>query len=267
MSWRRSFPRQSDEQSAVNLLRTIILFLVCWFATLFPAAAEPLTISYFERQPYYFTNEGGRAGGLLVERTQAILDQAGIEAKFFSLTPYRILYVLQHASVPHCSIGWLKKPERELYAKFSAPIYRNRALVLLTRAEQQNKFSAFETLHEVFSDPQLKMARMAGFSYGHFVDELLEKQRPLSLYLTGEQGDLLQAVMQKKASYMLISPVEVDMLARLNGLTPDKIATIELQDIPAGNIRYLMCNQAVPDELMKRMNKAIGKLFPELAGE
>lgn len=246
----------------MKLLRTIILLLICGSATVFSAAADPLTISYFERQPYYFTTEDGRADGLLVERTRAILEQAGVEARFVALTPYRILYVLQHAIVPHCSIGWFKNPERELFAKFSAPIYRNRALVLLTAVEQKSRFVAVKTLREVFSDGQMSMARMAEFSYGHFVDQLLVEENPKSLYLSGEHSDLLLAVMKQKASYMLVSPVEIEILARSNNLSPDDIATVELQDIPEGNFRYLMCNQAVTDETLQSINRAIEKLYP-----
>lgn len=226
------------------------------------AVAEPVSVSYFERPPYYYTTESGQAAGFLVERARAIFKQAGVEVEFVTLTPYRILYVLQHAKIPHCSIGWFKNSERELFAKFSAPIYRNRALVLLTEKSQQNQFAAVKTLREVFTDSQLIMARMVDFSYGVFADKLFTDLSPKSNYLTGDQGSLLKAIKQRKASYMLVSPEEVDMLARTTGTAAGDLVTVPLQDIPVGNLRYLMCNQEVTDETMSALNNSIEKLYP-----
>ena len=47
------------------------------------AVATPLTISYFERPPYYFTNETGTPDGFLVEKTQKILRAAGLPPEAF----------------------------------------------------------------------------------------------------------------------------------------------------------------------------------------
>ena len=228
------------------------------------AFSKPMSVSYFERPPYYYTTKEGQAAGLLVERTRAILHAAGIEANFVSLSPNQIIYVIQYLSMPHCSIGWFKKPERELYAKFTQAIYRNRPLALLIKQSQKKLFSQNTSLKQIFSQKQLVMARMSSFSYGFYVDQLLEKYNPRSYFGTNTQADLLAALFAGQANYMLVAPEEVVEMAKKAGLAVNEFELIELNEIPAGNLRYLMCDQAVSDENIERMNKAIEKLYPGL---
>jgi len=240
----------------------LFLSLSFWLAVPASGQDEPLTLSYFERPPYYYTTASGEPAGFLVARTQKIFQEAGIPTQYISSTPYRILYVVQHAVRPHCSLGWFKNAERELFAKFSAPIYRDQALVLLASTAQRKRIGSYRTLREVFSDPQLTMARMSEFSYGETVDKLLGVFTPKSLFLTGQQGDLLRAVAEQRAAYMLVAPEEVDMLVLSAGLAKNDFFALALEDLPAGNLRYLMCNQAVDDGTLRQLNGAIGKLFP-----
>lgn len=242
--------------------RQMALALAIWLSTAAAVSAEPLTFSYFDRPPYYYTSESGDPGGFLFERTRNILQEAGGELNFIASTPYRILYVLRHATVPHCSIGWFKTAERELFAKFSEPIYRNQALLLLTSKTLQHKFPARTKLRDIFSDQQLTIARMGEFTYGRFVDDLLGELTPKSVFFTGNQSALLQAVADQRADYMLVAPEEIEMLARSVGLPIEELVTIKLADIPVGNLRYLMCSQAVSDETITQLNAAINKLYP-----
>jgi len=242
-------------------------FLITFFIILgslvpFKATAEPLTVSYFERPPYYFTSESGAADGFLVARTKKILQTAGIEAQFISLTPNKINYILRYANVPHCSIGWFKKPERELFAKFSKPIYQNKPLVILTTREKQKQFKNYKTLAQVFSNKQLVIARIGSFSYGAYVDQLLENLSPKTQFYSRQQTDLLQALHTDQASYMLVAPEEIGQMIIAAKLPEVEFVKISLDEVPSGNLRYLMCGQAVSDNLIEQLNSSIDKLYP-----
>ena len=226
------------------------------------AIAEPLTVSYFERPPYYFTSKAGFAEGFLVERTKKILQTANIESQFISLAPNKINYILRYAATPHCSIGWFKKPERELFAKFSEPIYQNKPLVLLTTREKQEQISHNKTLAQIFSNKQLVFARMGSFSYGTYVDQLLVKLTPRSQFYSKRQTELLQSLHTNQASYMLVAPEEIQQMIIAANLPEDEFVTMTLDEIPNGNFRYLMCGQTVSDHLIEQLNSAIKKLSP-----
>lgn len=222
--------------------------------------AKQITISYFERPPYYLTNSEGKADGFLVQKTRQILKTADIDASFLSLSPNKIIYVIKHANVPHCSIGWFKKAERELFAKFTKPIYQNQPLILLTKNSNRSKFQPYHSLGEIFKDQNLVMARMSSFSYGAYVDRLMEQHPPTSLSLSKSQTDLLHAIDTGKATYMLVAPEEAEQIISAAHLSSKTFIQISLADIPRGNNRYLMCNKAVSNEVIDKLNFAIDKL-------
>jgi hypothetical protein len=64
---------------------------------------------------------------------------------------------------------------------------------------------------------------------------------------------------------MLVAPEEIEMLVESMGATVDNFVSFKLQDMPAGNLRYLMCNQEVDDQFLWQVNEAIKKLYPGLA--
>lgn len=246
-------------------MRSLFACHLIFVVTLFAAeavAAEPLTFSYLERPPYYYRDNSGDAAGFLVERTQQILAAANLEAQFISLEPSQIMFLLHRASAAHCSIGWFKTDERQLFAKFTQPIYQDQALVLLTHRSRRYKFPAIATLEKVFADRKLTIARLGQFSYGNYVDDLLEKLSPASLFRSNEQAQLLQAIQEKSADYMLIAPEEGAMLISSAGLQKQDFVSLPLLGVPEGNQRHLMCGQGVSDRVMQQLNAAIEQLYP-----
>lgn len=246
--------------------REFIIFFLASF-TIFLALPEvsnsaPLTVSYFERPPYYFTSRG-RAAGFLVELSRKIFKEAGIEVTFISLPPARIIKAIKHSKAPHCSIGWFKKPEREKFAKFSLPIYQNQPLVLLTSQKLKERFLPYETLDQVFSDRTLIMGQMSSFSYGSYVDELLTRVPPKSQTIAKCQSTLIKLINKGRISYMLAAPEEIPTLIISATLKHLDFYSHNLKDIPQGNIRYLIFSQAVSDEVVAKVNLAIEKLAPQ----
>ena len=227
------------------------------------ALAAPLTVSYFERPPYYFTNKAGAPDGFLVKRTQQILQTAGLDAQFISLEPNKIIYIIKHAKRPNCSIGWFKKTERELFAKFTKPLYQNRPLVLLTTKLDQHKFKPDMSLTDIFANKKLVMGRICSFSYGEYVDHLMKQRSPASYFLSSSQADLLKAIYTGSATYMLVAPEEVIQVITTASLPAEAFVQIVIDEIPRGNYRYLMCNQAVSAAVIQQFNSALAELFPE----
>jgi len=45
-------------------------------------------------------------------------------------------------------------------------------------------------------------------------------------------------------------------------LPEEEFVKISLDEIPSGNLRFLMCGQAVSDILIEQLNVAIEKLYP-----
>ncbi|MEA1921386.1 MAG: transporter substrate-binding domain-containing protein [Pseudomonadota bacterium] len=224
--------------------------------------SAPLTIFYFERPPYYFTDQG-QAAGFLIDLSRKIFQDAGIDVAFRFLPPARIIQTIKNAKTPHGSIGWFKKTEREKFAKFSLPIYQNQPIVLLTSRKLKKLIIVYDTLQQVFSDKTLVIGQMSSFSYGPFVDELLTRISPNRLTIATQQSTLVKLINRGRISYMLVAPEEIPNLINSANLTQSDFYTHTLSDIPCGNIRYLIFSQAVPDEVIDRINLSIKKIIPQ----
>jgi polar amino acid transport system substrate-binding protein len=223
------------------------------------AAGPELKVAYLERPPYYWT-EDGQPRGFLLDLTRHILEQAGVAASFAPLPPSRILEEIRNDLSPWCSIGWFRTPEREAFAKFSLPIYRDRRLVLLTTKDKAGFFGGHRTLREVFLDRSLIMAQIASFSYGAFVDGLQQETGARSMTVSTTTTVLPRLIVQGRAHYMLLAPEEVPTLLASAQADPGLFVTLELDDIPRGNLRYLMFSRCVPDETIAGIDAAIAAL-------
>ncbi|EPR43914.1 ABC-type transporter, periplasmic subunit family 3 [Desulfovibrio sp. X2] len=217
-----------------------------------------LRVLYMERPPFYRT-EGERAGGLLVDITRSVLEEAGITPEFESMPSKRILEELQHPGKAVCSVGWFKTAQREAWAKFSLPIYRNRPLVALVRRSDLPLFQDRHSLASLFADKKLILGRLEGFSFGESVDALLDEGSPAVYSLAGTQRQLVRMLAAGRIDYMLVSPEEVATLLADAGLAPSRFSVLGLRDAPSGNLRYLMCSKAVPDAELRRINDVLAR--------
>ena len=228
------------------------------------AGEADLHVVYLERPPYYWT-DNGTPRGFLLELTQRIFALAGVSADYTPHPPNRILDEVRNDSLHICSIGWFRTPERETFASFSLPIYRDRPMVLLTTVENAERVSRHRTLREVFSDSSLIMAQMASFSYGEAIDRLQRETLVRNLTVTTSQKVLPRLILQGRASYMLVAPEEISVLLRSAEVDPARFASVSVEDIPAGNLRYLMFSRSVSGSIRDRINSAIGVLTDQNA--
>ena len=236
--------------------RIFFLSLICSLLLSGTARTETLQVLYLERPPYYFT-VNGRAEGFLVRLSQKLFRKAEIQATFMEMPPKRIIKMLKHTDGRFCSIGWFKTPEREKFAKFSLPIYRNKPIVLLTATSQKEKFKPYRTLKEIFSDKSLVLGSMSAFSYGDYIDTLMQQNTPSKIEITSRQSMIPEMIIKQRVHYMLIAPEEIESLLQLNGYSLTAFSAIRMPDIPAGNKRYLIFNKGVSDDLIDRINQAI----------
>lgn len=247
----------------VHVMRTCLLAL-CVFVLSETAHALELQVIYLERPPYYWTKDA-LPTGFLLDLTQKFFQRAGVTASFEALPPKRIIEELRANDIALCSIGWFKNPERETFATFSLPIYRDKRLVLLTTKAKANLFTDHRTLQDVFLDRSLVLAQMASFSYGETVDKLMNEALVRNLTISTTQSVLPRLIFQNRADYMLLAPEEVTTLLNSAGLNPDDFVQLNMDGIPAGNLRYLMFSRKVPLEIVTQINIAIEALTNQSA--
>jgi len=234
------------------------LFFLFLFILIDSAFSYTIQISYIERPPYYFT-ENGQATGFLFDLQKKIFNDANIKVNFISLPAKRALKRVKRPHELHCSIGWFKTPKREKFANFTLPIYQNKPLAIVVKKKNSSKIENYSTLKEIFLDKKLTSTKIDGFSYGTFVDQLIKELSPAFYTITGEQQQLIRMLAKERMTYLLVAPEEIATLIKSNKLDPLEFTVFKLTDIPAGNKRYLMCNKSVNQETIDKINISIQK--------
>lgn len=223
----------------------------------------PLTIEYRDKPPYSYT-EGGHPKGFLMERTTRLLKRAGIEARYTEMPVRRTMLHLQANQAPVCSPGLYKIPEREAFARFSLPIHRDKPHVVLSHADVAAQIRRMAHVSQLFTDPGLQPGLLDGVSYGQELDQFLAgaAKPPLRAQLTVLQ--LARMVGARRADYMLIDEEDLAWMRRDQDFAPLALVRIEFADMPRGQMRYLACSRQVSPQTMRRLNRAIHELLPEV---
>lgn len=262
-------------------MRLLLLFATAMLAlTQTTARAEPLKVLYLERPPYYFTYQG-HPSGFLWAMGDNVMRQAGFEPQYESIPPQRILSRMQDGD-PACSVGWFQRPDRETYASFSAPIYRNRPMVLLHLWKNRARFAGIETVAELFAREDLVWGKVGSFAFNQRVEDLRETLHPKILEAAVSQGQMLGMLAVQRFDYMLISPEELDGIAMMKqaalgnltltapgeetppiGVSARRgdFATLLFEDMPPGPARRIMCTRTLGPAVIERLNKAIGEVL------
>lgn len=246
------------------VLGLLLVLLAPFFVWALDSAEPDIKVAYLERPPYYWT-DNGQPRGFLLELTQRILRLAGIRTAYAPAPPNRIIADLREDREPICSIGWFRNPERERYARFSLPIYRDRPLVILTTKDRAANFRNHDRLQDVFGDPSLVLAQVASFSFGEAVDGLLEKTPARSLTVSSGQSVLPRLILEGRVSYMLVAPEEVPTLLQSANVDPGLFVQLTMRDTPAGNLRHLIFSARVSEDMLRKVNAAIKVLTDQEA--
>lgn len=94
------------------------------------AAKETLSVAWSHWPPFSQLGPRGELGGIDVNLTRQILQEAGLEPDFHNLPWARALHLLERGQLG-AGMGALDTPERRQFARFSAP-YRRASFVLLS---------------------------------------------------------------------------------------------------------------------------------------
>ena len=226
------------------------------------AAQTPLLIEYRDKPPYSYT-EGGRPAGFLMERTARLLKRAGIEARYAEVPIRRTLMNLQANQGPLCSPGLYRNPEREVFARFSLPIHRDRPHVVLAHTSVAAQIRALPRVAQLFADASLQPGLLDGVSYGQQLDQYLAAAARPAVRAQLTPLQLARLGGARRVDYMLIDAEDLNWLRKDPEFAPLPLASIEFADMPRGELRYLACSLLVPAQTLERLNQAIRELVPE----
>jgi uncharacterized protein (TIGR02285 family) len=219
-------------------------------------ADDGLILYYHDRPPYSERQADGSVRGVIADLAAVALEAAGVDYRWAELPSARQLEVIKRNVSPTCGLGWFKTPDREAFAKFTAPIYRDLPTIVVARVDDA-RFAGAPALDSLFADKTLILLVKTGYSYGAAIDAKLAADTPNLRRDPSDNRTMLGMVSRKRVDYMIMAEEEAKDLLDEPDLGKAGLAVFRLGDAPAGELRYLMCSKSVPDDLVARINRAI----------
>ena len=221
------------------------------------ASAEDTLVLYFhERAPYSTEQADGKVRGITADIAAAAMTAAGIAYRWEELPSARQIEVIRRNERPACGLGWFKRPEREFFAKFSAPIYRDLPTIVVARANDA-RFAGTPTIDALFTNPSLTLLTKIGYSYGKEIDAKILALKPNARADSSDNQIMLGMISKGRVDYMIMAEEEAKDLLSQPDFAQAGLAIYHLAAPPAGEYRYLMCSKSVSDTLIERINRAI----------
>ena len=245
----------------MKMFRLLVAWLVFFSLTSVAMAKEPdLVVLYRDKPPYFYT-QNGRPAGFLLERTMDILKRAGLRATYEETPLKRITMQIQSSPTPVCSPGWYKLPEREAYAQFSIAIHEDKPHLVLAGAHVADQMRATKSLREVFANPNLKIGKVSGISYGTVLDTMIGSAAQEAMDSTVTPLGLAKMIKAKRADYMLIDEEDYKYLNARGDVDAEGLVPVRFSDMPPGLKRYIMCSKSVSPQTMAKLDRAIAQVF------
>ena len=242
------------------MFNLLLIQLVMLFVFTAPSVADDtIQLYYGERVPYAVTNGQGEVRGLTATPAANAFNQADIPFQWKKMPFKRQLQTIKHNKKMACGIGWFKKPEREEFALFTNVIYQDKPSITLSKQD-----NAAVTQHgdvaSLLKDKQLKLLVKDDFSYGSYVDGLIEKHSPEKAVVVGSSNvQMLQMISSGRADYFFVSEEEAAQIITSAGHDLVEFQQQRYSDMPAGNKRYIACSQQVTSATIDLLNQALGK--------
>ncbi|MBV8633507.1 MAG: transporter substrate-binding domain-containing protein [Burkholderiaceae bacterium] len=218
--------------------------------------SAPITMHYHERKPLHYSDGNGNVIGILAAPIERSFAKAGIPFVWRQTPMNRIMATIKANDGPDCIAGVYTSAERESMARLSLPIYRDKGLVMLARAD----FPAPATVsaRELLARPQTRLLLKQGYVYGSYLDPLIAKMAPTQVQRVTDEIDSMIRMLRAGAADIIVT-TEEEAETYVNPEV-DSVRLLHLSDVTAREYRYIVCSKRVPQETMDKLNAAIATL-------
>jgi polar amino acid transport system substrate-binding protein len=229
------------------------------------SAAPPLTVSWREKPPYYYTEEGVEKGFMLAYAKE-VFKAAGFDAQFVREPQKRTWAKFHDGTRNFCSSAWYRIPEREAIAQFSIPVYTDPPPLILIAPGSVARVKAHPTLTSLMADPSLTLGLVDGVSYGPELDARIAQSANQLMRRTVSTTNIMQMLAAGRVSYLIDDRNDwIHLRAHFKELAV--VVPHEVPDLPAGMKRHFVCSRDLPAAAMAKLNQAIRSLPKPAAPE
>ncbi|MDE1461628.1 transporter substrate-binding domain-containing protein [Spartinivicinus poritis] len=216
-----------------------------------------IRIYYHERTPYYKI-EDNRLTGIVGSKAQQILEKSKVPYRLLNIPAARQIEEVKLNKKHICAVGWFKNKERELFAKYTMPIYQDKPAVLVTTKNQLNVLNK-KNIDNLLSDQSLYIGIKIGYSYGGFIDKKISQHNPKKLRMSQDNLGMMEMLKANRFNYFIVAEEEAEELVLAN---KGSFVIHKLSDLPPGSKRYFMCSKMVDNSIIDKINQTIKSLSP-----
>lgn len=234
-----------------------LAFAIAMASFILPVRAEePIRFHYNERPPYLITADEGIVYGLTGTPASLALQQSGIPHIWLNTPAKRQMALLKQNKGKDCLVGWFKNADRETFSRYTHAIYQDKPSIgLALRSNADIKDG--HPLQEVMKNPDLTILTKIGYSYGRYIDNLLEQIKPVRQNVPVENLNMMRMLEVGRGDYFFVAEEEADELIRLSKLPGSLYQFIRFSDVPPGDKRYILCSLQVEPEIIAQLNQWI----------
>jgi uncharacterized protein (TIGR02285 family) len=241
----------------VRYFKPLIALSILFFCSLPAKAQDSIHLYYFDRIPYAVADDRGGVSGLCAAPAAKAFQKAGIPFQWKKMPSKRQLATIKYNKKKACGIGWFKNSEREEFARFTDPIYQDKPAITISRKENK-AIERHRNLQTLLKDKSIKLLVKDGFSYGTYIDGLIDKYNPdVVKVVTSTNIQMLQMILARRADYYFTSEEEAEHMIQSAGYSVSQFQLQHYSDMPAGNRRYIICSQQVSPETIDLLNHAL----------
>ena len=221
-------------------------------------AEEAISVAWRIKPPHQYL-ENGIEKGILLERTKKIFAQADIPNRFIEEPAKRIWSNFASGKTNYCSFGWYKTPEREPIVQFSIPFHTDPPHTLIVSPAAITQVSNHKNIMSLLSDSRLTLGVVDAVSYGTELDAMIKNSKNKIERSTTLPMIMARMVNANRASFMFIDREDWEYLKE-NEDSLRQTIQLDLQGMPAGLSRHIVCSKDVSADRMHRINASIQKL-------
>ncbi len=225
------------------------------------AYADPITLMYHERPPYYIAQEGGGIVGLIAEPTTRAFEKVGIEFDWTLIAANRQLDIVKANQTRTCAVGWFRNVEREVFARYSVPIHQDKPMIAIV-ATENTKIRQHRTVEQLLADEALVMGKKLGYSYGDIIDTLILTHDTRTVTSAQSNVGLIRMLLAERFDFAFFPGDEVGSIVIEVGESAAQLSMVSLQGMPEGSKRYILCSHLVAESTMARLDAEIEKNAP-----
>jgi uncharacterized protein (TIGR02285 family) len=187
----------------------------------------------------------------------AVVAQAGFEARWEAVPIERSFAMLKNGPANFCLPALFRTPEREKLGIFTDAYEEMPPAVVVSPAAKAEEIARHGSAAALFADKGLTFIRLAGFSYGPYLDDKIRNSAGRVETIHSNSADIPGMLLNGHGDFTLAWRGRALRVAEAHGYTASDFALTEMPDISDRQPLYFLCSRNITPEILARLNDGI----------